>query len=130
MKRCSKCKQEKDESEFSRLGNGLQYWCKKCHRLKIRAIRKKEKDEKFTEEKLEKVRQTIFRSNVLNQPSFIYQNGYTLNVIPMYENFKIEICAGQEEMAVLVPADRMELLRNWLNVKIRAGKQNGIHKDC
>ena len=35
MKRCSKCKKQKDESEFNKNSNskdGMQNWCKKCKR--------------------------------------------------------------------------------------------------
>ena len=123
MRRCSKCKQKKDKSEFSKLGDGLQYWCKKCHLAKIRAYRKREKDIKLAKEVEEERKLKAFRENILRLPAFTFQNGYTLNVIPIYENFKIELCIDQEEMAVLIPNDRAELLKDWLSVKLKQEKE-------
>lgn len=119
MKKCPKCKKEKDESEFHKCGGGLQGPCKKCHLAHIRIYREQQKAEKLAVEAEEKRNLTAFRQGVLKQPAFTYQNGYTLNVIPMYDDFKIELCDGQEEMAVLLPIDRTELLKDWLGIKLR-----------
>ena len=123
MKRCFHCKKLKDVAQFNKSGIRLHAWCKTCCSVLDKARRKKVKDENLAEEKIKKAKQAIFRKEILNQPSFIYQNGYTLNVIPMHENFKIEICDEHEEMAVPLPADRAELLRDWLNVKLKQEKE-------
>lgn len=126
MRRCSKCKRKKDKSEFYKLAKGgvkLQSWCKQCHHDSMAIVHEKDRKEKLAKEKIEKARVAFLRKDVLRQPSFVFQNGYTLNIIPIYENFKIELCAGQEEMAVLIPNDRAELLRDWLNVKLKQEKE-------
>jgi hypothetical protein len=61
MKQCAKCRKWKDESEFgkdSRLRDGLNYWCRECHRKQsLKRYRKYRKTVKiyYTYEKAHRV---------------------------------------------------------------------------
>lgn len=133
MKRCSKCRKLKDKSEFARMGSGLQYWCKKCHLKKIRAYRQKEKEERLAEEKMEKIRQAILRKEILNAPAYKYENEYTTFLIePIHRRgvadvqFKAQIVNNSNEdeaMGIEMPEIRTEWLKDWLNVKLKKGKE-------
>ena len=129
MRRCSKCKKRKDKSKFSKLGDGLQYWCKKCHLAKIRAYRQKEKEAKIFKIQKEHREQQALRKEILSLPFFKYKNEYTtLLVEPIRRQgvadvqFKAQILNNfneDESMGIEMPADWMELLRDWSDVKLK-----------
>jgi hypothetical protein len=56
---------------------------------------------------------------VLNKMDFTYVNGYTLKAVNMHEAFKFEISGHNDEVAVLVPNDRVELMAKWLNLHLK-----------
>ena len=124
QKRCTKCGKTKDINDFNKraAGHGLQSWCKECTHAKQSLYRQNIRDEKLAIQKEEERKAKMLRRDVLKLPCFIFRNGHTLNIIPDKDLYKVEICGEHEEMALLMPVDRVELLRDWISKELEAKK--------
>lgn len=86
-------------------------------RSRVAMQRYRAKVKAANEEHKQIVRQNAERD--LKKMDFIYVNGYTFKAVDMNEAFKFEISGQNDEVAVLMPNDRAELMAKWLNLHLK-----------
>ncbi len=119
-KRCSKCKRTKPLDEFHK----NQSYCKMCHLEAVHQSRERQRNIRISTEAEREIRD----KNLMKESAFTFVNGYTLSISPNGDSFAFSLTDIREAMAfkdpddrtssILMPNDRVKLLRDWLNAKL------------
>ena len=124
MKICSKCKVEKDESEFYKnksTKSGLHHYCKKCHNKNIQSEKRKEylKSEKHKKYLRDYMKTEVFK-NIHDKYSQSEKGKNTKSYV--------KSCLGLKKIpSQQVPNKLIELKR--LQLKIKKELKNGVQNE-